>query len=216
MIYGQRSTRLIWRLVEESHSEASFLRTRFDAALDSPDHSLAETRTWVEGRLLGMLDGVRIAGSHAIAPLLTPALHAEDASPQARATVLEALTFCGESPDPDRPLLLADDEPSLRRAAATTLRFVPDRVLDELADHAFVSPDLEVRNKAVIGGVATRNARCWHRCVALASSPDARPGPLLALATSVQRMQRDRLSEVTEAVLRNTSRTRSHASLPAA
>ena len=66
--------RLIWRLVEESLSEAAFLWRRLDSALDAPDHTLEDAERWVQERLFGALDGVLIAEDAAIEPLLTDAL----------------------------------------------------------------------------------------------------------------------------------------------
>ena len=65
---------IFWHLVEESLDEAEFLWTRWETFLDSPALSLAKVDFWVEQRLRGALDGVRVAGDAAIEPLLEPAL----------------------------------------------------------------------------------------------------------------------------------------------
>jgi uncharacterized protein (TIGR02270 family) len=229
------------RLVEESASEAGYLWTRLDAALDAHDYSLREVHVWVEERLRGALDGVQLAGREAIEPWLLPALqdcdagavsaaafmlasmddivavraleralhqaeeeavpalarglgrtarveflHAlwsrlSDAEPLARAVVLEALTFCGEAPDADLLTLLRHEARPLRLAAASALRFAPARSLPGLLDHAFVAPDLDVRNRALCSGVAAGDGHAWQRCRALASSLDGACGPLLPL-----------------------------------
>jgi uncharacterized protein (TIGR02270 family) len=70
--------KLIWRLVEESLSDAAFLWTRLDQALDAPDHTLTDVERWVEQRLFGAIDGVRLAGSAALSPLLAEAFVDQD------------------------------------------------------------------------------------------------------------------------------------------
>lgn len=65
---------VIWRLVEESLSEAAFLWRRLDRALEAPDHTLEDAERWVQERLSGALDGVLLAADAAVAPLLTEAL----------------------------------------------------------------------------------------------------------------------------------------------
>ncbi|HET8933330.1 MAG TPA: hypothetical protein VFN67_07830 [Polyangiales bacterium] len=70
--------KLIWRLVEESLSDAAFLWTRLDQALDAPDFTLSDVERWVEKRLIGSLDGVRLAGSAALSPLLAEAFVDQD------------------------------------------------------------------------------------------------------------------------------------------
>ena len=67
----------LWDLVEESFSEAAFLWGRFEDALASPQRDLAAVSFWVEERLLGNLDGVRVAGV-AARDLLTAALAGDD------------------------------------------------------------------------------------------------------------------------------------------
>lgn len=68
----------LWSFVEESLDEAGFLWTRWEAALESTDLTLADVSTWVEDRLFGALDGVRVAGDAAVEPLLVPALAERD------------------------------------------------------------------------------------------------------------------------------------------
>ncbi|MEY4514143.1 MAG: hypothetical protein RLZZ450_6265, partial [Pseudomonadota bacterium] len=78
MTHASSRTQPFWRLVEESLSEASYLWARLDSALQAHDYTLAEVQTWVEGRLLGALDGVRLGGAAAIAPLIAPGLQDAD------------------------------------------------------------------------------------------------------------------------------------------
>jgi uncharacterized protein (TIGR02270 family) len=62
--------KLIWSLVEQSLSEADYLWTQLDESFDTPARSFADVEAWVEPRLLGALDGVRVAGTAAVEPLL--------------------------------------------------------------------------------------------------------------------------------------------------
>jgi uncharacterized protein (TIGR02270 family) len=78
MTHHSRNPRLLWHLVEASLSEADFLWTRLDDSLDAHDRTLAHVESWVESRLLGALDGVRIGGERAVEPLLATALHDRD------------------------------------------------------------------------------------------------------------------------------------------
>jgi hypothetical protein len=66
--------RLIWSLVEQSLSEADFLWTQLDQFFDTHPHSFADVEARLEPRLLGALDGIRVAGTSAIEPLLQPAI----------------------------------------------------------------------------------------------------------------------------------------------
>lgn len=63
-----------WDLVAESFSEAVFLWARWEDAMHSPRHTLDDVVHWVEERLLGALDGVRLGGQRAFDELLVPAL----------------------------------------------------------------------------------------------------------------------------------------------
>lgn len=65
---------LQWDLVVESFGEAAFLWARWDDAMHSPRHDLDAVVHWVEERLVGALDGVRLEGQRAFEELLVPAL----------------------------------------------------------------------------------------------------------------------------------------------
>lgn len=69
---------LQWDLVAESFSEATFLWARWQDALESPRHTLTSVVHWVEERLHGALDGVRLAMQpgepRAVDEILLPAL----------------------------------------------------------------------------------------------------------------------------------------------
>ncbi len=63
-----------WDLVCESFAEASFLWSRWEDALDSPQHTLDDVSNSVEDRLLGALEGVELGGLRAVEELLHPGL----------------------------------------------------------------------------------------------------------------------------------------------
>lgn len=63
-----------WDLVVESFSEASFLWARWEDAMHSPRHTLDDVVHWVEARLQGSIDGVRLGGARALETVLVPAL----------------------------------------------------------------------------------------------------------------------------------------------
>ncbi len=65
---------LRWDLVTESFSEATFLWARWQDALESPRHTLTSVLHWVEERLQGALDGVRLGEQRATDEILLPAL----------------------------------------------------------------------------------------------------------------------------------------------
>ncbi|HWB74082.1 MAG TPA: hypothetical protein VG755_03985 [Nannocystaceae bacterium] len=67
---------LQWDLVEESFAEAAFLWARWEDAWQSPRHDLDGVVHWVEERLIGALDGVRLGAQRAFDELLVPALRA--------------------------------------------------------------------------------------------------------------------------------------------
>ena len=81
---------VIWRLVEESLSEAAFLWLRLDGALDAEDHQLLDVERWVEGRLFGALDGVRVAGPRVLDGLLPEAIRDVDLGAVAAAAYVTA------------------------------------------------------------------------------------------------------------------------------
>jgi uncharacterized protein (TIGR02270 family) len=65
---------LQWDLVTESFSEAAFVWARWEDAMHSPRHDLEQVVHWVEERLLGALEGVRLGGPRAFEELIVPAL----------------------------------------------------------------------------------------------------------------------------------------------
>ena len=65
---------LIWDLVEESFDEAEFLWHRWEDGLLSHARDLAGTAFWVEERLAGSLEGIRVGGDAAFESLLAPAM----------------------------------------------------------------------------------------------------------------------------------------------
>lgn len=69
---------VIWSLVEESFDEADFLWGRWEDGLTSHARDLTGTAFWVEGRLAGSLEGVRIAADAAFEPLLAPAMASDE------------------------------------------------------------------------------------------------------------------------------------------
>jgi uncharacterized protein (TIGR02270 family) len=68
----------IWRLVEGALDEAEFLWQRWQAMLWTHAYDLDGVSFWVEERLLGALDGLRVGGEAALDSLLIPALGADD------------------------------------------------------------------------------------------------------------------------------------------
>ena len=62
----------LWDIVEESFEEAEFLWGRWECALDAHDRDLDGVSSWVEERLLGALEGVRVAGDAAIESIRSP------------------------------------------------------------------------------------------------------------------------------------------------
>lgn len=75
---GARSPTPIWNLVEDSLDEAEFLWRRWEEALSSHAQDLEGVSFWIEERLLGSLEGVRVGADAALDQLLLPALDAED------------------------------------------------------------------------------------------------------------------------------------------
>jgi uncharacterized protein (TIGR02270 family) len=109
---------LIWRLVEESLSEAAFLWLRLDGALDADDHALGDAERWVEGRLQGALDGVRVAGGAAIDSLLVDALQGADLGAVSAAAYVLAML---DDPKAGRTLENAVREVTAERVDALAL-----------------------------------------------------------------------------------------------
>ena len=75
---GARSPTPIWSLVEDSLDEAEFLWRRWEQALSSHAHDLEGVSFWIEERLSGSLEGVRVGAEPAFERLLLPALDADD------------------------------------------------------------------------------------------------------------------------------------------
>ncbi len=69
---------LLWDIVEESFDEAEFLWKRWEDSLVSHARDLAGTTFWVEERLAGSLDGVRVGGEAAFEPLIAAALASDE------------------------------------------------------------------------------------------------------------------------------------------
>ena len=69
---------VIWNLVEESFEEAEFLWQRWEDGLESHARDLTGTAFWVEERLAGSLEGIRVAGDAAFEPLLAPAMASDE------------------------------------------------------------------------------------------------------------------------------------------
>lgn len=102
-----------WDLVTESFSEAAFLWARWEDAMESPRHTLGDVVYWVEERLLGALDGVRLGGQRAVEELLIPALTARRTRPATIAAHL--LTQVGRA--------------GIERVVATMLDAAPERLV---------------------------------------------------------------------------------------
>ncbi len=69
---------VIWSLVEESFEEAEFLWNRWEDGLGSHTRDLTGTAFWVEERLAGSLEGIRVGGDAAFEPLLAPAMASDE------------------------------------------------------------------------------------------------------------------------------------------
>src|SRR5262249_40684860 len=65
-------------LIDESLDEATFLWQRWEAELTSPHRNLDEIWEWTEDRLVGALDGVRVAPEPMLESLLAAAMASED------------------------------------------------------------------------------------------------------------------------------------------
>lgn len=68
----------IWSLVNDSLDEAEFLWRRWEVALSTHALDLEGVAFWIEERLFGSLDGVRVGESAALEQLILPALEADD------------------------------------------------------------------------------------------------------------------------------------------
>ncbi|MEM6989126.1 MAG: hypothetical protein AAF721_01475 [Myxococcota bacterium] len=102
-----------WDLVVESFSEAAFLWSRWDQALDSPQHTLDGVVHWVEERLLGALDGVRLGGDDAVRKLLVPALSGR----RARRATAAAYLLASGGPETAKHVVDAFETVAPRRLA---------------------------------------------------------------------------------------------------
>ena len=147
---------LLWDLVEESLDEAEFLWQRWDLALSSHEHDLRGLAYWLEDRLLGSMDGVRVAGDAAVETLLRPALLGDEPGRAAAAAyilgsagtpiALEALIAAFRNAGPDL-------RPTLRRGielvvAPDLVAAIERRTADASADvHAAVLEASSFRHK---------------------------------------------------------------------
>lgn len=76
--WGARAPAPLWSLIEDSLDEAEFLWRRWEDALSSHAQDLDGVSFWIEERLFGSLEGVRVGAEPALEQLLVPALDAED------------------------------------------------------------------------------------------------------------------------------------------
>jgi uncharacterized protein (TIGR02270 family) len=65
-------------LIDECLDEATFLWQRWEADLSSASRNLDDVWNWTEDRLLGALDGVRVASENMLEPLIAGAMASED------------------------------------------------------------------------------------------------------------------------------------------
>jgi len=72
-------------LIDESLDEATFLWQRWEAELSSPHRNLDEIWEWTEDRLIGALDGVRVASDAMLESMLAGAMSSEDSFRQTAA-----------------------------------------------------------------------------------------------------------------------------------
>jgi len=84
----------LWEPVEESFQDAEFLWWRWENGLRSHAYNLDTLSFWIEERLLGCLEGVRIGAEAAFEPLLAPALASDN---PAQLVVAAHVAATGES-----------------------------------------------------------------------------------------------------------------------
>jgi uncharacterized protein (TIGR02270 family) len=63
---------LLWDIVEENLDEAGFVFGRWEASLSAHDQTLGDVSKWVEERLLGQLDGLRLGAKLGVKTILGP------------------------------------------------------------------------------------------------------------------------------------------------
>lgn len=78
MAADRQQNAVLWDIVEECGDEAEFLWRLWEQALGSCRYNLQSTSGWVEERLLGALDGLRVGGVSAADQLLIPALAGDE------------------------------------------------------------------------------------------------------------------------------------------
>ncbi len=119
-------------LVEESFDEAEFLWRSWEAALHSHARDLDGVSFWVEERLLGSLDGVRLGREYALTSLIQPGLLSEQPE---RATVSAHLLATASDPASTEALLGAftELEPERYSILRRGIEVAPSPSLPELA-----------------------------------------------------------------------------------
>jgi uncharacterized protein (TIGR02270 family) len=157
---------VLWDVVEEHLDEAAFLSGQWEAALVSPDLTLASVADGPEERLLAHVDGLLTAGAAARERVLEPALVDDD-----RERVFAAALALLESPGRERSALVAE---RLARAAPPSI--APCLRALELAHR----PGIERELLALAGGDAPRAAAPALEALAFRGVP-VPPEILLAL-----------------------------------
>lgn len=121
---------VLWSFVEESLEEGEFLWGRWERAQRSPSYDVGGVSRWIEQRLVGCIDGLRVGGAQAVERVLRPALESDEATRVSIAahvlaaegleTGLQALAHAWN--EADEPRLAA-----LQRGAETAacVRFLP-------------------------------------------------------------------------------------------
>lgn len=94
---GAHAPTPLWHLVEASLDEAEFLWKRWEQAFSSHSQDLQSLAVWIEERLLGSLEGVRVGAGKAQQELLVPAL--DDGVDPIRATVAAHLLATEADPN---------------------------------------------------------------------------------------------------------------------
>jgi len=123
-----RAAAIVWDIVEEHFSEASFLWKQRERALVAPDFLLGDLWEVYEQRLLAHVDGLVIAGRPAADRLLAPALAEED--PAVAAVAALALLGAEEGDFRDAVLLQAAGDTEAREEICRALGLVRRADLD--------------------------------------------------------------------------------------
>lgn len=71
---------VLWSFVEESLEEGEFLWGRWERAQRSPSFDVDRVSRWIEERLIGCVDGLRVGGREGVARVLRPALDSDEAT----------------------------------------------------------------------------------------------------------------------------------------